>query len=58
MTSLVEKLREKAREEGFASLRVTSPAAAAKAGPQLRQYLQEGRHGDMEWLAKTGKRRE
>src|SRR6266540_2772541 len=58
MDPLLERLREKAHEEGFASVRIAAPDAAPQAGPRLRQYLAEGRHGDMSWMAATGKRRE
>ena len=58
MDRLLERLRAKAHEEGFASVRVTAPTATPKAGLRLRQYLAEGRHGDMSWMAASGKRRE
>jgi epoxyqueuosine reductase len=58
MATLIEKLREKAGEEGFASLRIASPHAVPGAALRLREYLAEGRHGDMSWMATTSKRRE
>ena len=58
MPPLIDRLRQRAREEGFASLRVASPEAAPQAGSRLSQYLAEGRHGDMDWMARTGDRRE
>jgi epoxyqueuosine reductase len=57
MTPLEEKLRLKAREEGFAQLRIADPSAAAKAGERLEEFLSFGRQGDMGWLKETAPRR-
>lgn len=57
MTALEERLREKARELGFAELRIADPAAAAKAGDRLKEFLALGREGDMAWLKNTAQRR-
>ncbi|HEY7551776.1 MAG TPA: tRNA epoxyqueuosine(34) reductase QueG, partial [Hyphomicrobiaceae bacterium] len=47
-----------ARAAGFAVARVTTPSAV---GPQLAQrlaqFLREGWHGDMGWMAATAARR-
>src|SRR5436190_3032021 len=57
MMPLEERLRCKAREEGFASLRITDPATAAKAGERLKEFLSLRREGDMGWLRETAARR-
>jgi epoxyqueuosine reductase len=57
MTALEEKLRLKARELGFAELRIADPAGATKAGERLQEFLSLGRQGDMVWLADTAARR-
>ncbi|WP_119388639.1 tRNA epoxyqueuosine(34) reductase QueG [Taklimakanibacter lacteus] len=57
MTALEEKLRDKARELGFAGLRIADPGAAAKAGDRLREFLALGHEGDMTWLRETAARR-
>jgi epoxyqueuosine reductase len=58
MASLVDRLRDKAREEGFASLGIADADAAPEAGPRLRQFLAAGLNGDMAWLATTAGRRQ
>ncbi len=50
-TNLVNALKEKARGEGFADCRVAPGDLAPAAGKRLRQWLDEGRHGDMLWMA-------
>lgn len=57
MTQIEEKLRRRAREEGFAALRIADPAAAGQAGERLREFLALGREGDMAWLRDTAARR-
>ena len=57
MTPLEERLRLKAREEGFARLRIADPAAAGLAGARLEEFLAFGRQGDMGWLKETASRR-
>ncbi|HTN98940.1 MAG TPA: tRNA epoxyqueuosine(34) reductase QueG, partial [Nordella sp.] len=57
MTPLEDRLRRKAREEGFAALRIADPAGAAPAGQRLQEFLGFGREGDMEWLKETAARR-
>jgi epoxyqueuosine reductase len=57
MTALVERLRDRAKQEGFASLRIAMPDAIPAAGARLREYIAEGRHGDMAWLADESGRR-
>jgi len=57
MTALEDRLRLKARAEGFARLRIADPSAAAKAGERLQEFLSFGREGDMAWLKETAERR-
>ena len=57
MIPLEEKLRRRAREEGFAALRIADPAAARQAGARLEEFLALGREGDMAWLRDTAARR-
>jgi len=47
-----------AREHGFDVVGVTRPNAIPQAPERLRQFLAEGAHGDMEWMATTAERRE
>ncbi len=54
---LKEALRREALALGFQSLRVTTPDAIGDAGARLAEFLDEGRHGDMTWLATTAGRR-
>jgi epoxyqueuosine reductase len=47
-----------ARAAGFDATRVTTPAAVSPAiGKRLEDFLQDGRHGDMVWMATTAERR-
>ncbi|HEX8525351.1 tRNA epoxyqueuosine(34) reductase QueG [Allosphingosinicella sp.] len=55
--ALRERLRDKARELGFAAIGVTKADAAPAAGRRLREWLDEGMHGDMLWMAETADRR-
>ncbi|QIG48635.1 tRNA epoxyqueuosine(34) reductase QueG [Nordella sp. HKS 07] len=57
MTSLEDRLRERAKDEGFAELRIADPAAAPQAGGRLGEFLDLGREGDMGWLKETADRR-
>ncbi|HOX57508.1 MAG TPA: tRNA epoxyqueuosine(34) reductase QueG [Candidatus Paceibacterota bacterium] len=49
-------LRERARELGFDDCRVTT-AAAPESAARFRQWLTEGRQGEMGWLARNVERR-
>jgi epoxyqueuosine reductase len=42
---------------GFDAIRFASAEPVTGAGDSLAQFLAEGRHGDMAWLAETGERR-
>ncbi len=55
--NLRERLEAEARALGFAAFGVARADAAPKAGARLRQWLDEGCHGDMLWMAETAKRR-
>jgi epoxyqueuosine reductase len=47
-----------ARAAGFAAARITTPAAVGEVvAERLAQFLREGRHGDMAWMATTAERR-
>ncbi len=47
-----------ARAAGFDAARVTTPAAIGPAmGERLADFLADGRHGDMAWMATTAERR-
>jgi epoxyqueuosine reductase len=50
-------LAEEAARLGFASFGIAAAEAAPAAGERLRQWLAEGRHGDMLWMAETVDRR-
>ena len=51
------RIEERARALGFASLRVTTPALVPDQGARLGDWLDAGRHGEMEWMAETADRR-
>src|SRR4051812_46598919 len=55
--ALRQKLEEKARELGFCAFGIARADAAPKAGERLREWLAEGAHGDMLWMAETADRR-
>jgi epoxyqueuosine reductase len=46
-----------AREYGFDVVGIARPDAIPQALPRLRQFLAEGAHGDMDWMAATAERR-
>ncbi len=46
------KLWTQAQAAGFCAMGVTTPVAIAGAERRLRNFLAEGRHGEMAWLAK------
>ena len=56
--NLKELVLAEARAAGFDAARVTTPAAAGcGVAERLKQFLLEGRHGDMAWMATTADRR-
>ncbi len=54
---LSTRLTAAARTHGFAALGITPATAAPLAGQRLRDWLADGRHGDMIWMADTAYRR-
>lgn len=44
-------LKQRARDLGFDAVGVASAAEAWPAGARLREFLDAGRHGQMEWMA-------
>jgi epoxyqueuosine reductase len=56
-SQLQEKLEEKARELGFCAFGIARADAAPESAERLRQWLAEGRHGDMIWMEETAERR-
>nr|WP_201296380.1 tRNA epoxyqueuosine(34) reductase QueG [Sphingomonas sp. AX6] len=48
--TLEQQIREKAAELGFAAVGFARADAAPRAGERLREWLNEGRHGDMIWM--------
>ncbi len=47
-------LKERARALGFDAVGVAPVTEAWPAGARLREFLHEGRHGDMGWMAQYG----
>ncbi len=56
--SLEARIRDKAAELGFAACGFARADAAPLAGKRLREWLAEGRHGDMIWMAERAHHRE
>ena len=50
-------LRDRARALGFDAVGVTAPESIAQAAPRLAQFLADGHHGTMEWMATHAERR-
>lgn len=48
---LKSRLTERALQEGFAALRITSPHAIPQAKERLAAFLSDQRHGQMGWMA-------
>ena len=49
-TYLVNALKQRAAAEGFAAFGVAPGVLAPATGERLKQWLAEGRHGDMLWM--------
>lgn len=49
--ALKDALAAQAQEIGFAAMRITQPDAVPQIAARLQQYLAEGRHGQMGWMA-------
>ena len=56
-TNLVNALKEKAAAEGFAAFGIAPGQLAPSAGERLRQWLAEGRHGEMLWMESRAEQR-
>jgi len=56
--ALESLIREKAAELGFAACGFASADAAPLAGKRLREWLEQGRHGDMIWMEERAHHRE
>ena len=56
-TDLRQRLGEKAKELGFCAFGIARADSAPKAGERLRQWLGDGCHGDMIWMAEAADRR-
>jgi epoxyqueuosine reductase len=54
---LRERLEAEARALGFAAFGIARADSAPLAGARLRQWLDEGCHGEMLWMAETAERR-
>ncbi|MGZ8330804.1 MAG: tRNA epoxyqueuosine(34) reductase QueG [Rhodoplanes sp.] len=50
-------LRDAAQAHGFDAVAIARPDAIPPAGARLLEFVAEGRHGDMQWLAATADRR-
>jgi len=55
--SISDRIRERAREEGFDAVRFARAESAPHASSDLATFLAEGRHGTMDWLARNADRR-
>ncbi len=55
--ALETELAALARAQGFHDLRITTPDRIGAAGERLSAFLADGRHGDMDWMARNAERR-
>jgi epoxyqueuosine reductase len=55
--TLTSFLKEEARDKGFDVCRVTLPNSIPQAPERLADFLAEGYHGTMDWMAETAERR-
>ncbi len=58
MAALEASLKERARALGFDVARIARADEAWAAGGHLIEFVAEGRHGDMGWMADTAERRQ
>src|SRR5271155_1256709 len=56
-SSLREALADEARALGFDAVGITDPAAITDVARHFRAFLDQGAHGDMDWLAASPERR-
>lgn len=52
-----DEIRAKAREYGFDAVGLADAARVWEAGARLQDFVAQGRHGDMDWIAETAERR-
>jgi epoxyqueuosine reductase len=57
MPALARAIRERARAEGFSAIRILRPADDPVMAGRLRDFVAQGRHGSMAWMAETAERR-
>ncbi len=57
MPPLAQRIRERARAEGFADVRIARVAVDPVVAERLRQFIAQGHHGSMDWMAETVDRR-
>ena len=51
MESLKARLQVQAKAEGFSKLGVARPDAVPEIAARLAEFVSEGRHGEMSWMA-------
>jgi len=57
VVTLVERLKQQARDEGFDAVHVTKAQSESQTASRLRHFIAEAFHGDMGWMAETEHRR-
>jgi epoxyqueuosine reductase len=57
VSTLESTLKDSAQKLGFDAARIARADGAWAAGKHLREFVADGRHGDMVWLAETAERR-
>jgi len=57
ISDLTAAVRARALAEGFDAVRITPAVAPPHAGERLNAFLDDGRHGAMDWLARYADRR-
>jgi epoxyqueuosine reductase len=56
-SSISDRIRERAMAEGFDVVRLAPAIAPALAPERLGEFLADGRHGTMDWMARNAERR-
>jgi epoxyqueuosine reductase len=57
LNSLSDEIKHTALKLGFEQVGISSADPLLEAGRQLREYLNDGRHGSMNWLSDTASQR-
>lgn len=52
-----EQIKLLARDEGFDAIGFASPALPGGVGEALREFLENGHHGEMEWMERNAEKR-